>query len=181
MGLEKVKDEILNNANREAEKLKESANEEVKKIMNSTEEKVLELNKKASDETKSIIQSLKNRENASTELDLKKLSLDSKKEMVELVFKEAKIKISKLSEAKRKEIIKRLFEKAKNEIEIKTVYCNKKDSKFFEGFKVKVEDILGGLIAENEDGSVRVDYNFDSLLQNLRENYLQDISKILFD
>ena len=41
-------------------------------------------------------------------------------------------------------------------------------------------DIVGGIIAENQDETVRVDYSFDSMLQNMEENELQSINKILF-
>ncbi|MEK6876839.1 MAG: V-type ATP synthase subunit E family protein, partial [Nanoarchaeota archaeon] len=60
------------------------------------------------------------------------------------------------------------------------VYCNKNDAKLVKGFKAESSDITGGLIAENADGTVRVDYSFDTMLQNVKENELQKISKILF-
>ena len=47
-------------------------------------------------------------------------------------------------------------------------------------FNAKAVDIIGGLIAENKDGTVRVDYGFDTMLQNIKENELQSINKVLF-
>ena len=40
--------------------------------------------------------------------------------------------------------------------------------------------MTGGLIAENKDGTVRVDYSFDTMLQTIKENELQSINKVLF-
>jgi len=180
MGLEKVKDEILNNANREASRIKEEANNEVKKAMDDSEQRVNSYRNKANEDAKSIIESMKTKEKASAELELKKLNLDAKKALIEKVFVNAKNKICKLDENKRKEMIKKLLEKSIKELEIKSVYCNKIDAKFIQGFDVKVENILGGIIAENDDGSVRVNYSYDSLLQSVRENSLKDVAKILF-
>ena len=180
MGLEKVKDEVLNNANKEASRIREQADNEARRIVEESEEKINDYRKKVSDETKSIIKTIKNREKASAELELKKLSLEAKKDLIEQVFAGVKNKIEKLSQAKRKELIKKLVEKAKNEIDVKLIYCSQKDMRFVEGFDAKEETIFGGIIAENADGSIRVDYSYDSLLQNLREKYLGDVAKILF-
>ena len=69
---------------------------------------------------------------------------------------------------------------AKNDIEVAKIYCNKKDLKVLKDFKAEAADITGGLIAENKEGTVRVDYSFDTMLQNIKENELQSINKVLF-
>ena len=85
-----------------------------------------------------------------------------------------------MSGKQREECMNKLLDKAKKDIEVAKVYCNKNDAKLVKGFKAEPSDIIGGLIAENADGTVRVDYSFGTMLQNIKENELQKISRILF-
>jgi len=180
MGLEKVRDEILNNATSEADKIKNKADNDVNKISEDAIQSIQEYKERSLKEAKNIIESKKIREKATFSLELKKLNLDAKKDLIEKVFNEVNKRVIELNHDQRKDLIKKLQDKAKKEIDVKTVFCNEKDTKLIEGFEVEEENILGGIIAENQEGSVRVNYSFDSILQNLREKYMQEISKILF-
>ncbi len=180
MGLEAVKDEILANAKRQEETLLAEAKKEALSIMKEAESKVAAFREKTEAETKKLIEMINRQEAASAELENKKFVLEAKKEAVEKVFEEARKSIERLSDRKREEHISKLLEKAKNDIEVAKVYCNKKDAKLVKGFKSEFTGIIGGIIAENRDGTVRVDYSFDALLQNIKESELQKINQILF-
>jgi len=180
MGLESVKDEIIANAKEQEGALLAEAEKEAQRIMKEAESKVAEFREKTGAETKKLAEMISRQETASAELESKKLILEAKKEAMESVFEDARKKIEKLSDKKREDYIGKLLEKAKNDIEVATVYCNKKDAKLVRGFKAESTDIIGGIIAENVDRTIRVDYSFDALLQTIKENELQKISKILF-
>lgn len=85
-----------------------------------------------------------------------------------------------MNDKRRKEIIEKLITKGKNEIDITTVYCNKKDKKHIQNFNCKEIDIMGGVILENEDKSIRIDSSFETLLKNIKDNSLQEIARKLF-
>ena len=40
--------------------------------------------------------------------------------------------------------------------------------------------MIGGIIAENGEKTIRVNYSFETLLESVKEAELQNISKILF-
>ena len=40
--------------------------------------------------------------------------------------------------------------------------------------------IIGGIVLENEDGTVRLDFTYDSILKNVYERSLKQISDILY-
>ena len=40
--------------------------------------------------------------------------------------------------------------------------------------------MLGGLIAENKEKTIRVDYRFETMLESIKEKELQGINKLLF-
>ncbi|MCH8004477.1 MAG: hypothetical protein IH934_07665 [Nanoarchaeota archaeon] len=178
MGLEIVKDEIIRNAKNQEESLIAEARKETIRLMDESEKKIVGLKEESDIETKRIIDLIKKQELASAELENKKVLLEAKKQLIESVFSELGKKLEKLDSKKREVYVKKLLEKAKNDIEVANVYVNEKDIKFLEN--AESVEIIGGLIAENEDKTVRVDYSFDTMLQSLKENELQNINKILF-
>ncbi len=180
MGLEAVKEEILNSAKEQSNSLLAEARKEANKIMREAENKIEEMKEKNDLETKKILDMIKRQELASAELENKKMILEAKKQVIENVFSEAKKKLESLDDKKREAYVKKLLEKAKSDIEVAHVYCNKRDIKFLKDFNAETAEIIGGLIAENKEKTIRVDYSFETLLQSIKENELQDINKMLF-
>ncbi len=180
MSLEAVKDEILNSAKSQANAMTAEARKEANKIAAEAEKKIEDMKAKSEAEAKRAMDTIKRQEMSSAELESKKMLLEAKKQIVESVFADSRKKIESLPDKKREELIKKLLEKAKKDIEIAHVYCNSKDAKFIKGFGVQSADIIGGLIAENRERTIRVDYSFETLLQSIKDNELQSISKLLF-
>lgn len=180
MGLEAVKEEIIRNAKSREESLLAEAREEASKIMKEAEKDIGEFREKSDAETNKIIDALKKQELASAELENKKMILEIKKQLIEKVFIEAKKKLKGLSKEKRGACIKKLLERAKKDLGVVNVYCNKNDLDFLKGFDAKTADISGGLIAENKDGTIRVDYSFEALVQSIKDGELQSVNKLLF-
>lgn len=181
MGLEIVKEEIVRNANEQENVLIAEAKKEADRIMKDLEKKVGELKEKNDTEVKERIDIMKKQESSSAELENKKILLETKKQIIESVFVEAQKKLESLDSKKRELYMKKLLENAKNDIEVAYVYCNKKDSNILKDFKTETVDIVGGLIAENKDKTIRVNYSFEEILQTIKENYLQNINKLLFN
>ena len=180
MGLEMVKEEILNIAKEQANSLTADARKEASRIMKEAENTIAGMKEKSEAETKKMLDTIKRQELASAELENKKMLLEAKKEIIENAFAEARKKLENLDDKKREAILKRLLDKAKNEMETATVYCNKKDAKFLKGFSLEPASIIGGIMAENREKTIRIDYSFDSMLQSIKESELQNISKALF-
>ena len=180
MGLETVKEEIIRNARKQEEDLLAEARQKAAEIIKKAEEQVEELRQKSDAEAGRIMEIAKKQELASAELEGKKMLLEAKKQLIAQVFAEAQKKVEALDAKKKAAYMDKLLEKAKNDIEVAKVFCSKKDAKLLNGVDVESKDMLGGLIAENRDGTIRVDYSFESILQSIKENELQGISKILF-
>lgn len=180
MGLESLKDEILNIAKEQSNSQIAEARKEASRIARETEKKIGEMKAKSDADAKRIMDMVKRRELASAELDNKKMLLEAKKQAIESVFAEARKKLESIDDKKKESTIKKLLDKAKSEIEIAKIYCNKKDAKFFKGMDVQQLDMIGGFIAENREGTIRIDYSFDTMLQSIKEIELQSINKILF-
>ena len=180
MGLESVKEEIIRNAKEQSNSLLAEARKEANKIMKEAEAKVEGLKAKSEADAKKIIDTIKKQELASSELESRKLVLDAKKQAIENVIADARKKLEALDEKKREAYIKKLLDKCSKEIDFAFVYCSKKDAKFVKGCEIINPDLFGGLIAENRERTIRVDYSFETLLESIKESELQNISKILF-
>lgn len=180
MGLETVKEEILNSAREQSNSLVAEARKEAGRMLREAEKNVEEMREKSDAETKRMLDMVKRQELASAELENKKMLLEAKKQVIESVFAEARKKLETMEEKKREACIKKLLERAKNDISIATVYCNKKDAKSLREFNVETAEITSGFIAENKEKTVRVDYSFETILQGIQENELQSINKVLF-
>ena len=180
MGLETVKDEILNTAKEQSDSLIAEARREANRIIRETEKKIEEMREKSESETKRMLDTIKRQELANAELENKKMLLEAKKQIIDNVFDEARKKLANLDDKKKEFYIKKLLEKAKKDIEVVHLYSNKNDTRFLRGFDVKTIDIIGGVMAENKEKTIRVDYSFDTILESIKESELQNISKILF-
>jgi len=180
MGLETVKEEIIRNAKNQEESLIAKARSETIRLMNETEKKIAGLKEKSDAETKRIIDLIKKQELASAELENKKMLLEAKKELIDEVFTGVQKKVKGLDKKKREEYMNKLLEKCKKDIDVENVYCNEKDLDLAKNLNAESADIIGGVIAENKEKTIRVDYCFDTMLENIKENELQNINKILF-
>ena len=180
MGLEKVKDRVIEEAKEKAATTINAAKEEARVINSSAAKQAKEREKAARDKLEVDIKSIKNRENAAAKLESKKLSLTFKKEFVDEILSEVKNKLEHFSDSTRAKHVKLLLVKAAKEISISTVYCNKKDRKTVDKYKVKDAPILGGVIAESANGTLRVDYSYETLLEQLHESLMGELNELLF-
>lgn len=180
MGLEEVKEEMLNNARNISGKEIDEAKKEAQEIMSKAKSRINDYKKKLEDDKEKFIENLEKMKIAQARSEAKKLILDKKKEIIDSVFEKVKQKLATLKDSERKKYLQKLAEKAKNEIEIATIYCSKKDIKFLEDFNCKETESTGGVIAENKDKSVRIDYSFETILSDIKENLIQEIAKKLF-
>lgn len=180
MGLETVREEIIKNARKEEEMLLAEAAAESKRIFGEAEKKVQEMKDKNEAELKKFLEMMRKQEAASAELEAKKIVLEAKKNAVDKVFDAVRERVEMLPLNKRESFINAMLSKTEKEIDIGIIYCNKKDAKAIKRYAYKEAGIMLGLIAESKDGTIRVDYSFDALLQSIKESELQHINNMLF-
>lgn len=182
MGLEQLKKEILDKAQREAAAVLKETEKEVALILASAKAKAAEHEKEAEAKHRQLLEDIEKSDVAGARFEAKKLLLDEKKSFIEQVFSQAEDQLRVLPEKKQEALISRLLAQAKKEIPVRYVYANPRDRKAVEknGFQFREADMLGGIIAETEDGKVRVDYSFEELLRQIKEKKLQEIAQRIF-
>ena len=180
MGLEAVKEEVIRYAKEQETALLAEARREAGKIAKEAEKKVEEMKEKSEADFKKMAETIKRQATASAELENRKMILEAKKQIIDAVFAEAQKKLESLSDSKREAWMKKLLEKAGKEFGIAHVYCNKKDAKLVKGLNAEPAAIIGGLIAENREKTIRIDYSFETFLETIKNNELQNVNKLLF-
>ncbi len=186
MGLEKVKQEILDNARNEASGIIEAAQAEARSILKAAQKQAEQNEEQAAAELQTAAEALRRKEAASAELELQKQTLSTKSEIIEQAFLDAAQKIFSLTEKKREAHIISLLEAARKEMNVAVVRCNARDIKLADsasGGKLKIltdDSITGGIIAESSDGKLRIDYSYDALLDQARSKVLGEVANALF-
>ncbi len=185
MSLENVVNEIISQAEKQRQEIVDQGRQEAKKIVDEATKKAREQTKQFEEETKKLANETKRMELSALNIHLQKMFLEAKKGMLDELYRHVVEKIEKLDASERKELIQRLVEKSKKELpDAKFVYCNSRDKEIVSGIKSLkfngVVDCLGGIVVENGEKSVKVNYTFDVILKNVKEAYLNEVAKRVF-
>ncbi len=180
MGLDELKKTILDKANRKADLIVKAAYKEVEDKKRALEVEMDEEERRSDELVRRLIEQIENREIASASLIAKKERLLAKKQVIDAVFDKVKKDINRLlTKSQRKKLVESLIKKAESEINVGRIYCNKTDAEIV-GKKAVQKDILGGIIAEDKNGQVVVDYSFETLIQDAKDKNIGEVTRILF-
>lgn len=181
MGIEKIKEELLEKAAETEKAIISEANRKVHEIGRIAAERIKQAEDEAGKSIRSQIKIIENRENAMQNLMVKKMIFEVKKEIIDKVYSKAFEKITDMPKKEIGCIIKKIIDRAQNEIEIGTVYVGRAGAEFIDR-KFKIKDLAteSGVIFETSDGKIRVDYTFAGIFSGLKEKNMQEISKLLF-
>lgn len=185
MGLDKVVEEIKENAQKEAEGILEEARKQADSIIKQSREKVSESRKEMERESKQLIKQIESRNITIRKTRKRELLLKTKKEIMDGIY-ERFLEELKNSKGKEKEkVYKRLASLAKNQMKNpRKVYVNPNDfsvvRKVYKGVHAEKKEMNGGFMLESEDGREFVDFRFETLVELLKERTLKNLSKILF-
>ncbi|MBR9699543.1 hypothetical protein GOV09_03760 [Candidatus Woesearchaeota archaeon] len=176
MGLEEIKKDIEQSRDREIAQIETETRNKLQQLEQELKDFVQEKKKHLQNSLEEEKERRMQIKEAESQGEAAHLVLEKKRELIEEAIQEAKKELSK----KRESYLKSILKKAQRQMKIARVYCNKQDAKFLKGVKATVGDIDGGLISENSDGSVSINYSFDTVVGGIKEKYLQEIAQELF-
>ncbi|TQS77426.1 MAG: hypothetical protein A3205_07510 [Methanomassiliicoccales archaeon Mx-03] len=184
MALANVTLEILRDADDKAAALKAEADAEIVKINADADVKIAELKEKEEKRLKEAIERLDRQEMSSAELESKKVVLAKKKEVLAEAFNSALEGLEKAPSDVKLRQYKAMVESAKKIIENPTALMSQNDKFTAEDLGVRAvktdSRISSGLILQNEDGTIEVDMQYETLLQTIWGRDVKAVSDILF-
>ena len=185
MGLENVKQEILDQAQEKAELLLEQAGKEAREIKSKASAEISEYLEQAKQSHEKLVEAMEKKSLAQARFDAQRLMMNAKKESVEEVLREVRNAIIHLNKTDKQKFLKQLLATAEEEVHVEKVFVAKEDVRLISeinyGVKVEEKEIYGGLIAQNKDGTISVDLSVDELLESAKNEMLVEISGVLFE
>jgi V/A-type H+-transporting ATPase subunit E len=180
MGLEVVVKDVLARGEAEATRIKQEGMDEANAMIAGAEKNARQLINEKKEQAVELIERRRNREISSANLEVKRAILNAKKELLDRVYDEALGVLASLPESERETIIKKLLE---SQTEFTRVFSNTNDEALVKRIS-RLEyggtiPCSGGIMLENEDGTVIRDLTFDTLLKSVREKSLKQLREIL--
>jgi len=183
VGLKELKQEILRDSKRRIAEIRKEAEKEIKRIRKEAEAEVSSYKRKRDNELKAAAADLKRKYREMAELEGSKIIQEAKHKAITMLFDDIRHLFTRLKKQEREKIFSALLKRAESEIDISRVFVSEKDigTAKNHGYKAEKADIIAGLIAENSDGTVMVNYSIDMLIDQFMQKNTAKAAKILFN
>jgi V/A-type H+-transporting ATPase subunit E len=183
MGLDRVVKDISDKAEAESRDITARAQAEasiVKKEAEAEAKRVYDAEMARADQA---ILKMRQRELSSAKLDIKKSKLNAEKDVLEEVRSDLIKRLSAMPKEKKVDILNKLINLARKDVPMGKIYTNAGDAELIKssgyeyGGNIKC---IGGIIVTSMDGSVNLDYTFDSIMEDVWNAQMKPVSDILF-
>jgi len=192
MSLDTVVEDIREQARARADAIREEADEEADQLIAAAEADAEEIREEIIGDAEAQIDQEREQKLSSAKLEAKQARLEARRDVLQSVRDDVEQAIVELSGEDRRELTAALLEAAAEEFDDDAeveIYGRADDQELFEdllseydGYEYAGEfDCLGGLVAESQTSRVRVKNTFDSILDEVWEDNLREISDRLFE
>lgn len=191
MSLETVVEDIREEARARASEIRAAAEEDAEEVREAAERDAEELREERLAEADREIEQEREQRLSSAKLEAKQARLEARRDVIESVHEEVETAIASLDGAERRELTEALLEAAAEEFDGDSVrvYGRGEDRELLEtlldshdGFEYAGEvDCLGGVVVESDSSRVRVTNTFDSVLADIWDENLREMSDRLFE
>lgn len=184
MSLNKIIEEILQKGEEKKKEIIRLGEKERDEQVLQADKKIEENRAKSEKKAEAAVLQMEQQELSSAELESKKTLLASQRKVMEQLRSESLDELAGLSAEKRRRIYAKLISSAKKELGDCFVYSNKSDKTLLQlpsGMtNGGVMDCVGGLVFESKDRSVRLDYRFESVMDEVWNAKMREIYAKLF-
>ena len=192
MSLDTVVEDIREQARARADEVSDEADAEAEEIIAEAESDAEEIREEILADTDRTIEQEREQKLSSAKLEAKQARLEARRQVLQSVRDDIEQEVAELSGDQRRELTAALLEATAEEFDEASsvqVYGRADDQELLEellneydGFEYAGEfDCLGGVVAESDESRVRVKNTFDSILDEVWENNLREISDRLFE
>jgi len=192
MTLQTVVEDIKEQARARAEEIRESAEADAEEIVSEAEADAEEIREEILADAEKQIAQEREQKLSSAKLEAKQARLEARRDVLQSVREDVETAVAELSGEDREELTELLLSAAAEEFDddaTVSVYGRADDQELierllgeYENFSYDGEyDCLGGIVAESDESRVRVKNTFDSILDELWEDNLREISDRLFE
>lgn len=182
MGLEIVVKDIIDVANAEASKISSEADAEISSMLDEARQSAKNIMGNRLAKAEDDIKKLRQQEISSANLEVKRIMLNAHKEVLDKVDKQGADIIADMPSSKNEALLKAIIDKYQSNGT--KIYSNKASEELVKNLSTLSYagniDCSGGVVIENEYGTIRLNYTYDIILESVNENSMKQISDILF-
>jgi V/A-type H+-transporting ATPase subunit E len=183
MGLDRVVKDISDKAEAEGREITARAGAEastIKKEADAEAKKAYEAEMARADQA---VSKMRQRELSSAKLDIKKSKLNAEKDVLDDVRSELSKRLTAIPKEKRVELLNKLLALARKDVPAGKVFTNAGDAELVKGSGYEYGGnikCIGGIVVTSVDGTVNLDYTFDSIMEDVWSASMKPVSDILF-
>ncbi|GGJ02445.1 ATP synthase subunit E [Halobellus salinus] len=192
MSLDNVVSDIRDEANARAEEIRQEGERRAEEIVEAAETDAEALLDAREEAVERQIEQEREQAVSGAKLQAKQERLEARRDVLEDVRERAEAELRDLSGETREALTRALLDGAAEEFdgeEAVAVYGRDDDAELLESLVADYDgveyggehDCLGGVVVDSTDSRVRVNNTFDSILDDVWEDSLKDVSGILFD
>ncbi|MFU8866589.1 V-type ATP synthase subunit E [Natronococcus sp.] len=192
MSLETVVEDIREEARARAERIRDEGETRAEEIEATAEEDADEIRENARRDAERETEQLREQRLSSAKLEAKQKRLEARRDVLGDVRENVEEELATLEDGPREALTRELLEAASEEFDDGhdvNVYGRADDRELLEsilddydGYEYAGEyDCLGGIVVESDQSRVRVNNTFDSVLEDVWEDNLREISNRLFE
>ena len=192
MSLDNVVSDIRDEAHARAEEIREEGERRAEEIVEAAEADAEELLEARKESVERQVEQEREQAVSGAKLEAKQERLEARRDVLNDVRGRVEAELRDLPDGKREELTRALLDEAAAEFEGQAsvaVYGRDDDRELLEelvadydGFEYGGDhDCLGGVVVDSTDSRVRVNNTFDSVLEDVWEDNLKNVSNILFD
>jgi V/A-type H+-transporting ATPase subunit E len=182
MGLENVIEKIQNEGKEKVTTILQDAEKQAAQMLRTKHTMIEELTVKKRKELEHQITMMKNQEESSMEIEVKKIKLNAEKDVLNQTYQEC---LNALSTLPHETMISSLLKKAETELpDAAFISSNTRDEPIVRS-KTKITyrgpiETLGGIIVENKEQTMKIDYRYETIAELVWDRSLKEIANKLF-
>lgn len=179
MGIERVTKKIIEDAEREGERIKEEYKKKQEEIIEKAQKEAERIRKEFKEKAEKEAEILRRRILTQAVLKVRRDTLSEKRRILDRVFDKTKEEI--LKDKDYPKLIRGLIEKYRESDRDEVILSPKDRERFAKTLRVNLADpvdITGGVIVRS--GKIDKNSSLDTTLEEIRDELLIDLSKILF-
>jgi V/A-type H+/Na+-transporting ATPase subunit E len=184
MALDKVVEDILESARKDASQLIATAEKEKASVLQQANESIAAKRLEGQKQLDETIKRLKQQEVSSGELEAKRIVLNVRKDVLDQVSAGTLKELASMPDSEKARLYTKLLTNGATIIPQPKVFCPKGEAKLLSGVagvgSIQEIEMEAGVILESKDGMFRLDYRFKTLLEDVWEKELKNVSNILF-
>lgn len=179
MGLEKVIERIEEEGAEKITGILQDAERQAAEILRAAQKTLDALSLKRKQESEKQMETWRMQERSGMEIEAKKIRLNAEKDILNQTYQECLAALQSLPHEK---MLSSLLKKVKEEMpEAAVIYSNKRDEGLVRSLSRLTHggtmECLGGIVVENTDRTVKLDYQYETIAASVWDQYLKGIAE----